>query len=87
MRPYFDQIITSEKTGVKKPNPAIFTHALNLAKATKEESVYVGDDLIVDIVACQNVGIDGIYFNPEKNTHKEDVAFEISCLSQIKEIL
>ena len=87
LTPYFNQIITSEKTGVKKPNPAIFNHAINLAKATKEESIYIGDDLVVDILACQNFGIDGIYFNPEKKEHKENVAFEISCLSQIKEIL
>ncbi|MAX68257.1 MAG: noncanonical pyrimidine nucleotidase, YjjG family [Flavobacteriales bacterium] len=87
LRPYFDQIITSEKTGVKKPNPAIFDHALKLAKSTKEESVYIGDDLVVDILACQNFGIKGIYFNPEKREHKENVAFEIACLSQIKEIL
>ena len=87
LRPYFEQIITSEKTGVKKPNPAIFDHALKLAKSTKEESVYIGDDLVVDILACQNFGIKGIYFNPEKREHKENVAFEIACLSQIKEIL
>ena len=87
LTPYFNQIITSEKTGVKKPNPAIFDHAINLAKATKEKSVYIGDDLVVDILACQNFGMKGIYFNPEKKEHKEKVAFEISCLSQIKEIL
>ena len=84
---YFDHIITSEKIGVKKPNPAIFAHALNLAKATKGESVYIGDDLVVDILGCQDFGMKGIYFNPEKKGHKENVAFEISCLSQIKEIL
>ena len=87
LTPYFNQIITSEKTGVKKPNPAIFAHALNLAKATKDESIYIGDNLVVDILGCQNFGIDGIYFNPDQKKHKENVAFEISCLSQIKEIL
>ena len=42
---------------------------------------------MVDILACQNFGMKGIYFNPKKKEHKENVAFEISCLSQIKEIL
>ena len=87
LRPYFNQIITSEKAGVKKPNPVIFDHALNLVKSTKEESIYIGDDLVVDILGCQDFGMKGIYFNPEKKEHKENVAFEISCLSQIKEIL
>ena len=84
---YFNQIITSEKTGFKKPNPKIFAHALELANAKKKECIYVGDNLVVDILACQNYGIDGIYFNPKKESHSEDVKFEISCLSQIMEIL
>ena len=87
LKPYFNQIITSEKSGVKKPNPAIFEHALNLANATKDESIYIGDNLVVDILGCQNFGIDGMYFNPNKKEHSEKVTFEISCLSQIKEIL
>lgn len=84
---YFNQIITSEKTGFKKPNPKIFEHALDLANAKKSESVYIGDDLVVDILACQNFGIDGIFFNPQKKTHGQTLKYEVYCLSQIMEIL
>ena len=84
---YFDVIITSEQIGVMKPNPKIFEFALQTAKAKSSESVYVGDDLEVDILGCQNCGIDGIYFNPDKEQHQEEVAFEITCLSQLKELL
>ena len=28
--------------------------------------MYVGDDLEVDILGCQNYGIDGLFFNPKK---------------------
>ena len=87
LTPYFNQIITSEKTGMKKPNPKIFEHALDLSNAKNTESIYIGDNLVVDILACQNFGIDGIYFNPKKKSHNENVKFEISCLSQIMEIL
>jgi len=83
---YFDVIITSEKVGVMKPNPKIFEFALETANAKSNESVYVGDDLEVDILGCQNCGIDGIYFNPKSENHTEKVAFEISCLSQLKEL-
>tara|TARA_X000001036_G_C20656528_1_gene797209 strand:+ start:1086 stop:1778 length:693 start_codon:yes stop_codon:yes gene_type:complete len=86
LKPYFDKIITSEKLGVKKPNPAIFIHALDLARTTREESVYIGDNLVVDILACEAVGIDGVYFNPDQNPHNNNVSFEISCLSQLMEI-
>jgi putative hydrolase of the HAD superfamily len=86
LKPYFNQIITSEKTGVKKPNPLIFSHALTLANAIKDESVYIGDNLIVDILGCQNSGIDGVYFNPERIEHAENPKFEIECLSELKKI-
>ena len=84
---YFDNIITSEQIGVMKPNPKIFEFALANANATSSESVYVGDDLAVDILGCQNCGIEGIYFNPKKEKYQEKVTFEITCLSQLKEIL
>ena len=87
LKPYFNQIITSEKTGMKKPNPLIFSHALDLASAIMTESIYIGDNLVIDILACQSSGIDGMYFNPNKQRHNENVQFEISCLSQIMEIL
>ena len=87
LKPYFDKIITSEKLGVKKPNPEIFIYALDLTKTTREESIYIGDNLVVDILACEAVGIDGIYFNPNRKSHNKNVSFEISCLSQLMEIL
>ena len=86
LKPYFDKIITSEIVGVKKPNPAIFLHALHVASTSKGKSVYIGDNLVVDILGCQNVGIDGVYFNPEKKEHNEEVSFEIYCLRELMEI-
>ncbi len=86
LKKYFDKIITSEKLGVKKPNLAIFQHAIEMANTNKEESVYVGDNLVVDILGCQNFGMDGVFFNPEKENHTEKPKFEISCLSELKTI-
>ncbi len=86
LMPFFLNIITSEKIGFKKPNPKIFEYALQKSQAIKSESIYVGDDLEVDILGCQNFGIDGIFFNPQKTPHKEKVTYEISSLSQLLEI-
>ena len=80
---YFNQIITSEQVGVKKPDPRIFEYALSKAEANPEESIYVGDDLEVDIMGSQYVGIDGVFFNPEQKKHDKNPKFEISCLSQL----
>ena len=84
LAPYFHQIITSEKVGVKKPNSKIFEFSLSKANASAEESVYIGDDLEVDVLGCQNCGIDGVYFNPKKIQHQENPKYEISCLSELK---
>jgi len=86
LKQYFDKIITSEKLGVKKPNLAIFQHAIEMTNTNKEESVYIGDNLVVDILGCQNFGMDGVFFNPEKTEHNESPKFEISCLSELKTI-
>ena len=86
LKQYFDKIITSEKLGVKKPNLAIFQHAIEMTNTNKEESVYIGDNLVVDILGCQNFGMDGVFFNPEEIGHNESPKFEISCLSELKTI-
>ena len=70
-----------------KPNPKIFEFALETANAKSNESIYIGDDLEVDILGCQNCGMDGIYFNPKREKHSEKITFEINCLSQLKELL
>ena len=72
---------------MKKPDPRIFEYALDMAGSSAEEAVYIGDNLFVDILGCQNSGIDGVYFNPSKSLHSEDVRYEISCLSHLKKIL
>ncbi len=76
MRKYFDHIITSEKAGVKKPEPAIFEYAMVVTGAKTDESLMVGDDLPVDLLGAKRVGMDQAYFNPTGAIHAEDLTFE-----------
>ena len=84
---YFNHIITSEKVGVKKPNREIFEYALEQANTNPKESIMIGDDLQVDIIAAQDLKIKGIYFNPTKKKVRERNITEISCLSELIKIL
>jgi len=84
---YFDKIITSEQVGVKKPNPKIFKYALQEANASAEESIMIGDDLEVDVLGAEQMGIQGIYFNPNKIKHNTDIVHEIFCLIELKALL
>jgi len=60
---YFKTITNSESAGVKKPNPTIFNHAIQLAKTKKEKSIMIGDSWEADIEGAINSGIDAIFFN------------------------
>lgn len=86
LTPYFNHIVTSEKVGVKKPNPKIFEYSMSITKCKTHECIYVGDDLIVDILGCQNFGIDGVYFNPLKIPHNEQPKYEINGLLELQEL-
>ncbi len=60
----FDIVIISEEVGFSKPDKRIFELSLNKLSLQPEDVLFVGDDLEKDIGGCQNVGINGIWFNP-----------------------
>ena len=60
---YFSTITNSELAGVKKPNSIIFDYAVNLAQASKESSIMIGDDFDADVNGALNAGLDAIFFN------------------------
>jgi putative hydrolase of the HAD superfamily len=84
---YFVEVVTSEHSGCLKPDRRIFEHALERAGATATESLMIGDNLECDVLGAYNAGIDQVYFNPDKRRHSAQITYEISCLSELKEIL
>ena len=68
--------------GVKKPNSKIFKHALDLAKATADQSLMIGDNLEADILGALNFGIDALCFN----YHNENIPNEIESINQLLEL-
>jgi putative hydrolase of the HAD superfamily len=60
---YFKTITNSESAGVKKPNPIIFNHALQVSQAKPEDSIMIGDNYEADILGAIDVGLDVILFN------------------------
>lgn len=84
---YFGEVITSECSGFLKPDPRMFAHALQLTGANAETSLMIGDNLECDVLGAYNAGIDQVYFNVDKRRHFAETTFEISCLSELKDIL
>ncbi len=52
-----DGVVTSAEAGVRKPDPAIFAPALELARCSAAEALYVGDTPAEDLVAARAAGI------------------------------
>ena len=78
---YFNQIFTSEMAGISKPDARIFNYALNLAGASAENSLMIGDDEEVDIQGALNVGMDALLF-----THDNPIAGKHHCISSLAEL-
>lgn len=84
---YFKHIVTSDDAGYRKPDPGIFRHALELIGTQPDECIMIGDNLDTDIAGALAVGIDCVYFNPQKLPHEAQTNYEITCLSELKGIL
>ena len=84
---YFNQVITSESVGVKKPNPRVFEYALNIANASKENSIMIGDSIEADIEGALNFGLKAIHCDFE-NTGDINTLFDtVNSLSDLKKYL
>ncbi len=85
---YFTHIILSEDIGVNKPNPELFIHAMQVAGATTENCIMVGDLFDTDIVGASGVGMEQIFYNRKGlETLPFEPTYKVTNLLQIKEIL
>jgi putative hydrolase of the HAD superfamily len=64
LEPFVHALIVSERVGVSKPDPAIFTAALEAVGCRANEAVMVGDSWIADIAGARAAGIRPVWFNP-----------------------
>ena len=58
-----DALVVSEEAGVSKPDPAIFSLALDRLGSTPGDAVMVGDSWENDIAGARAAGIRAIWFN------------------------
>jgi len=65
---YFALVVCSEDIGKTKPHPEIFAHALALAGTSPPETLFVGDDLNVDILPAQASGWQTVLYCPVLKT-------------------
>lgn len=87
IRNYFDAIVASSEIGIRKPDPRIFTFALNKLKVNPKECIFISDELNDDLAGAKVLGIKTVWLknSEEKITFQPD--YTIKSLNEIMEIL
>lgn len=83
---YFMTITNSELAGVKKPNSIIFDYAVNVAQASKENCIMIGDCLDADVNGALNAGLDAIFFNDKRIEAPQNIK-QVNHLLELKKYL
>ena len=60
-----DGVVTSAGSGSRKPDPVIFSQALELAGCAADEAVHVGDTLEEDVAGAEAAGIRALLLDRE----------------------
>ncbi len=59
----FDGIIDSSEVGIRKPDPKIFTLALQIADNSADKTIFL-DDYVEHVTVAEELGIKGIHVGP-----------------------
>jgi len=62
MKKYFEVVIASEEVGVRKPNPKIFRICLSRLRLNRNQTVFVGDSLLYDVVGARAAGLISVLY-------------------------
>ena len=60
---FVDTVVTSEEVGVEKPEPGFFSLCQEKALCLPEETVFIGDNLELDVRASIRCGMHGVYYS------------------------
>lgn len=89
VKPYFKEMIVSEKVGYAKPDPRYFDYVFQSCSISeKSRALMIGDSLTADIKGGRDYGIDTCFYNPAGNPAEPGLCtYEIRTFSGLYEIL
>ena len=73
LREYFDVVVDSDLAGVEKPDPRIFSFAIEALGLRPDEVLYIGDIYEVDVVGAEAAGLHAALVDPEGRHAGHDV--------------
>ncbi|GIP31824.1 HAD family hydrolase [Paenibacillus sp. J2TS4] len=84
---YFDEILISEREGVRKPDQEIFRRALERLKVRAEEAIFVGDHPLNDVQASIDAGMKGIWKKDPFYQQEVSASGIIEDLLEVQELI
>lgn len=88
LTPLIDFIVLSDDIGINKPDPRIFTHAMEtVGDLNPRHHLMIGDNPMTDIAGALNAGWTAIWFNPDHHDNAPEGAFEIENLVHLTQII
>jgi HAD superfamily hydrolase (TIGR01509 family) len=64
LRPYFAVVVDSAVAGYEKPDPRIFTYALERSGASADRTLHIGDIYHADVLGARGAGIHALLLDP-----------------------
>ena len=82
---FFEFAIFSSGTPYRKPHPSIFNAAISRLNIKAENILFVGDDLKMDVLGPQSVGIATAWLNRDRSVLVENITprYQITSLSEL----
>lgn len=84
---YFDSIVISGEVGESKPEPEIFSLALESLGSSPDESFYVGNVAGLDVVGAKNAGLTSVLINRGGDPSSSEPDYEIKNLRELYDIV
>jgi putative hydrolase of the HAD superfamily len=72
---YFDKIYCFGNTGQRKPSAAFYQFILDDLKVQPAEALMIGDSFEKDVLAANQLGIAGVWFNPSTPETRNGAGF------------
>ena len=63
---FFELALVAGEVSAWKPDPALFTHALERLEITPEQAIYVGDNYYADVVGTLRAGLGPVLYDPDE---------------------
>ncbi len=82
----FHHAIRAEDAGAAKPDPAMFHAAFRWAGISAAESLHLGDDPHLDVVAARSLGMRAVWVNRYRASWPDEVPSADACIEDLSEI-